>query len=344
MEAHGTNGPDILGRLFDEHAIAPPLSARQWCDVPEDIVQGALASSAGQRTVPERVVPWLYRVVRNGAISASRQSVAGGAARSGRPSRHCSGDPLFDATDDLIDAELASRLLADLDGETREVIVGRLSGGLTFEEFAKLQSCSLSTAHRRYQAGLARLHARLEPQWTSTTQTVTRNRPEGSGTTAGGLAAGGPGGLDRYWTPDQAGRNAARVDGRVQSWRLATAALILMAVGLGGMLARETLATAGIGIVAFPRIPDQPVASGRGDRVAGIQGLSVIEPFAPSSYFALTSWLGRNNPDMSSPDVEFEPESRRRSPWIPGIGSRNAGRCNPGTSSAFSISDPSTQH
>ena len=130
----------------------------------------ALMSLARQKPIPERVVPWLYRVVRNGAISASRQA----RRRKRREERAAGleaapGDPWFDATDDRIDAELASKLLADLEGETREVIVGRLWGGLTFEEIAKLQSCSLSTAHRRYQAGLARLHARLEPQWTSNT-------------------------------------------------------------------------------------------------------------------------------------------------------------------------------
>jgi RNA polymerase sigma-70 factor (ECF subfamily) len=35
---------------------------------------------------------------------------------------------------------------------------------LTFEEIARIQGCSLTTAHRRYQAGLARLKDRLEPQ------------------------------------------------------------------------------------------------------------------------------------------------------------------------------------
>jgi RNA polymerase sigma factor (sigma-70 family) len=163
-------GPDILGRLFDEHAGVLLLFARQWCDAPEDIVQDAFASLARQKPVPERVVPWLYRVVRNGAISASRQSRRR-KRREGRAAgiEAASGDPWFAATDDRIDAELASRLLADLDDETRETIVGRLWGGLTFEEIARLQGCSLSTAHRRYQAGLARLQARLEPQWTSNT-------------------------------------------------------------------------------------------------------------------------------------------------------------------------------
>jgi DNA-directed RNA polymerase specialized sigma24 family protein len=56
--------------------------------------------------------------------------------------------------------------LADLDGETREVIVARVWGGLTFDEIARLQGCSLSTTYRRYQAGLTRLQERLESRWT----------------------------------------------------------------------------------------------------------------------------------------------------------------------------------
>ncbi len=163
-------GPDILGRLFDEHAGALLLFARQWCDAPEDIVQDAFASLARQKRVPERVVPWLYTVVRNGAISASRKS----RRRRRREERAAAselapGELWFDATDDRIDAEFAARLLADLDSETREVIVGKIWGGLTFEEIASLQDCSLSTAHRRYQAGLTRLQERLETRWTSNT-------------------------------------------------------------------------------------------------------------------------------------------------------------------------------
>ena len=163
-------GPDILGRLFDEHAGALLLFARQWCDTPEDIVQDAFASLARQQNVPERVVPWLYTVVRNGAISASRKS----RRRRRREERAAvseaaPGDRWFAATDDRIDAELASRVLADLDGETREVIVARLWGGLTFDEIASLQDCSLSTVYRRYQAGLTRLQARLESRWTANT-------------------------------------------------------------------------------------------------------------------------------------------------------------------------------
>ena len=55
------------------------------------------------------------------------------------------------------------------------------------------------------------------------------------------LAAWRPaaGALDRDRMLYEAGRAAARADGRVQSWRLATAALVLLAVGLGGLLVHE---------------------------------------------------------------------------------------------------------
>jgi RNA polymerase sigma factor (sigma-70 family) len=166
----GRIGPETLSRLFDEHAAALVLYARQWSDAPEDIVQDAFVALARQDSEPERMVAWLYRVVRNGAIDASRQSLRRRRRERRAADREAApGGSWFAATDDRIDAERASRLLADLDLETREVIVARLWGGLTFEEVARLQGCSLTTAHRRYQAGLARLHARLESPWTSIT-------------------------------------------------------------------------------------------------------------------------------------------------------------------------------
>lgn len=169
-------GPEILGRLFDEHAAPLLLFARQWCPAAEDVVQDAFVALARQDPQPDRAVAWLYRVVRNRAIAASRQS----RRRRNREERAASresdpalGGSWFAATDDRIDAEQAARLLAELDPETREVIVARLWGGLTFEEIARLLDCSLTTAHRRYQAGLARLHERLEARWKATAAITT---------------------------------------------------------------------------------------------------------------------------------------------------------------------------
>ena len=60
--------PDALGRLYRQHAPALRLYARQWPGAGEDLVQDAFVKLARQSPPPEQVLPWLYRVVRNGAL------------------------------------------------------------------------------------------------------------------------------------------------------------------------------------------------------------------------------------------------------------------------------------
>jgi RNA polymerase sigma-70 factor (ECF subfamily) len=105
--------------------------------------------------VPDNVVGWLYRVVRNQAISESRAT--------GRRARHETaarvGRPAWfkQAGDEALDAAAAVVALQSLPIEEREVIVLRLWSGFSFEEIAELIGKSTSTAHRRYEAGLAAL-------------------------------------------------------------------------------------------------------------------------------------------------------------------------------------------
>jgi RNA polymerase sigma factor (sigma-70 family) len=158
----GAIGPDDLGRIFDEHAPALVLYARQWCDTPEDVVQDAFVKLARQPVLPDRIGPWLFRVVRNAAINARRND----RTRRKIEARSSSGaEAWFTSDDDRIDALEVTRLLGELELETREVVVARFWGGLKFEEIAQLQGCSVTTAHRRYQSGLALLNKRLENKW-----------------------------------------------------------------------------------------------------------------------------------------------------------------------------------
>jgi RNA polymerase sigma-70 factor (ECF subfamily) len=155
-----TIDPELLGRLFDAHAPALRLFARQWCEEAdaEDLVQDAFISLTRQPSLPDQVNAWLHSVVRNAAITMARSR----SRRYHREARTAGGETWFASVDDQIDARTATRLLAEIDQECREVIVARLWGGLTFEQIARLQGCSLTTAHRRYHDGLARLHERLE--------------------------------------------------------------------------------------------------------------------------------------------------------------------------------------
>ncbi len=156
--------PEELGRLYRTHARALLLYARQWPAGDEDLVQDAFVKLAQQSPPPDQVLPWLYRVVRNGALASGRAE----ARRRTRENRVSTSEAWFAAVEDPIDARQATSLLAELPQEQREVVVARIWGGLTFEEVAGLAGCSLPTAHRRYQAGLAALRERLEGPWIPT--------------------------------------------------------------------------------------------------------------------------------------------------------------------------------
>jgi RNA polymerase sigma factor (sigma-70 family) len=159
-------GPEILGELVDRHGRALMLYARQWCSAPEDVVQEAFLKMVSYRPAPNKIVAWLYRVVRNAAISASRAE--------NRRRRHEAAAaeyclPWLEANEEaILDGRAVTQALKALPAEPREAITLHLWGGLTFEEIAEVTGCSSSTAHRWYASGLEllrerlRIHARTE--------------------------------------------------------------------------------------------------------------------------------------------------------------------------------------
>jgi RNA polymerase sigma-70 factor (ECF subfamily) len=164
--------PELLGRLLDEQGGALALFAAQWTDAPDDCVQEALIELARQRPVPDNPVAWLFRVVRNRAISRARS------AR--RRERHESVVGRLKAregeapAEQLAEPEVVAAALESLPNDLREVIVARTWGGLGFDKIADLVGCSTSTAHRRYIAGLAALRERLETTCPTNSKTTSR--------------------------------------------------------------------------------------------------------------------------------------------------------------------------
>jgi RNA polymerase sigma-70 factor (ECF subfamily) len=153
-------GPELFGQLVDKHAAALVLYARQWCLTPEDVVQEAFLKLVVRRRPPDNLVPWLYRVVRNGALNAAR------AARRRRRYELAAAartPAWFVASDDSgLDAERTTAALRALPAEQREVIIAHIWGGLTFEQIAGVAGCAASTAYRWYVAGLWALRERLD--------------------------------------------------------------------------------------------------------------------------------------------------------------------------------------
>ncbi len=156
--------PELIAGLFDRHAAALELFAAQWVSAPADIVQEAFLKLVRQPRAPDRPAAWLYRVVRNTAISATRhdkrrqrhEGIASGLTRL-----------RFETAEgeSPLDAERAARALEALPDEKREVVVARIWGGLTFEEIAEFAEISSSEAHRRYEAGLAALRKNMGVTW-----------------------------------------------------------------------------------------------------------------------------------------------------------------------------------
>jgi len=152
-------GWKLLTRLLDEHGAKLVLYAQQWCSSPEDVVQNAFIRLMRERSAPDHPAAWIYRVVRNGAISASRsqerrlrhESTAG----RGRPSW------FTPSCGEAIDSQAAVQALESLSMAQRETVVLRLWSGMSFDQIAQLTETSISTAHRRYADGLAALRQTL---------------------------------------------------------------------------------------------------------------------------------------------------------------------------------------
>lgn len=156
-------GPEQLTSLLEAYGAALELFAAQWSDNPDDCVQEAFIELARQAQSPDRVVAWLYRVVRNRAISHARS--AGRRRKYESAVAEQNGSWFESSPGSSLDAAAATQALQELSPAHREVIVARIWGGLSFEQIAELVGSSVSTAHRRYGEGLAHLRERLGLEW-----------------------------------------------------------------------------------------------------------------------------------------------------------------------------------
>lgn len=144
-----------IGELADLLLGPLVLFARQWCDGPEDAVQDAFCKLVQLPAPPTDPTAWLFRTVRNRAIDLGRMT----RRRARREAVVARPEGWFHEDDP--DAAAAVRALEHLPGDQREVIVARLWGGMTLEQVATACDCSVSTAHRRYEAGIKALRERL---------------------------------------------------------------------------------------------------------------------------------------------------------------------------------------
>jgi len=143
-----------LAALIDAHAANLVLYARQFCRSPEDAVQTTFGKLACLAKPPDYPKAWLFTVVRRLALDARQQEHR----RKRREEAVAKPDGWFQPS---AEGEDAADALQRLPEDQREVIVMRLWGELTLEEIAGACGCSVSSAQRRYEAGIATLRERL---------------------------------------------------------------------------------------------------------------------------------------------------------------------------------------
>jgi RNA polymerase sigma factor (sigma-70 family) len=149
----------LIAEMFDRHARALALFARQWTPAADDCVQEALVELARQPQAPDNPPAWLYRVVRNRALNAARGARRRAIHEQASLER---SRPRDGKADNAQQIELED-LLETLPPEDREIVVLRIWGQLAWREIAEVTGGSTSGCQRSYVQSLAQLRQHLEP-------------------------------------------------------------------------------------------------------------------------------------------------------------------------------------
>jgi len=151
-----------LSSWYDAHCDRLVLYAQNWLpkESAQDVVQGAFARLMMQKVAPEDVPAWLFRTVRNGAITRLRRRASW---RRRRAQLSAEQPPWFESRpEDLIDARMAQEVLLTLPVEQREVVLLRVWGQLSLKQIGEVVGSPLTTVYSRYKAALAAIRERME--------------------------------------------------------------------------------------------------------------------------------------------------------------------------------------
>lgn len=154
--------PARLVALFDAHGARLVLYARQWLgrSEAEDVVQDVFVSLMTAPHPPEHAKAWLYKAVRNAAITAVR---SGGRRRQRERQVAVHRPEMFEhKAADLIDAAAAETALAKLPQDQREIVVLRIWGQMTLSQVAETVGSAISSVHDAYRSALSALRQAME--------------------------------------------------------------------------------------------------------------------------------------------------------------------------------------
>ena len=126
----------------------------------EEVVQDVFFRLSKQGMIPENVGAWLYKSVRNGAISLARSE-----KRRDKREQTRITPPYFQPVpqpDDEFDSVALKNALESLEREQREIVTLHLWGNRSFAEIGELLAKSKTTVFRRYEEALEILRQKLQ--------------------------------------------------------------------------------------------------------------------------------------------------------------------------------------
>lgn len=154
--------PEEITELVEQQGGALVLFAGQWAlSDAEDIVQNALIHLLRQNAkegCPDNPVAWLYRVVRNEAISRWRSDKQ---RRIREQERTLPSLQLISTGESPFDSVEIQRSLDQLDREKREIVMMRIFGNLSFDEIVETTGRPRTTVYRHYREALESLKTTL---------------------------------------------------------------------------------------------------------------------------------------------------------------------------------------
>jgi len=159
-----------LAQWFEAHSRPLVLYARQWLDdhAAADVVQEAFLKLLSQNRRPDNVRAWLFRTVRNAALTELR--------RRRTRIKHAEGiaanrpEWFQPRLEDALDAQAAQEALSQLPPEQSELVVMRVWGQMTYEQMAEVAGEPLSTVRGRYVAAIESLRRKMVTPWESKTR------------------------------------------------------------------------------------------------------------------------------------------------------------------------------
>ena len=151
---------DQIAEIVETRFPALVLYARSWnAPAAEDLVQESLLKLIEQEKSPPNPVAWLFKTIRNGAISRHRKTER----RERHETEAAKHRPQwFVAGHDELQIEEVTKILSQLPDTQREVVVLRIWNQLSFEEIAELTETPKTTVFRSYTQALEELRKRMD--------------------------------------------------------------------------------------------------------------------------------------------------------------------------------------